>query len=259
MQRWTWIAGVAAAVAIAALVSQNAISQEDARPAGAGEAGSPDGLATTSQKMSYFMGYQLGSQFSQMDMEVDQKALIEGLQDAVSGSDMVLSEQQIRAALAEVRKEQQAKAKKRADDNLAEGKAFLEKNAKRDEVKVTDSGLQYEVIEKGEGQSPDADDRVTVHYEGKLLNGDVFDSSYDRGQPVTFPLNQVIPGWTEGLQLMKPGAKYKLYVPADLAYGASPQGPGGPNSTLVFTVELQEIKEVDPQQAPQGAGGGGQQ
>ncbi|NRB70265.1 MAG: FKBP-type peptidyl-prolyl cis-trans isomerase, partial [Vibrio sp.] len=125
-----------------------------------------------------------------------------------------------------------------------EGKAFLEENAKKDGVKVTESGLQYEVIEAGEGDSPSEDDIVEVHYEGTLVNGEVFDSSYERGEPTVFPLNRVIPGWTEGLQLMKEGAKYRFVIPAELAYGDREVGGQiPPNSTLIFTVELLDVKD----------------
>lgn len=239
MHRWTWLGGATAVVAVAALISQTAVSQNAGSPEPA-----PEGLKSTGQKMSYFIGFQVGSQFTQMGVDFDQQAMLTGLQDALNGGEMKLSREQIGQAMAKVRQKQQAKAKADAEENLAAGKAFLEKNAQREEVKVTDSGLQYEVIEKGKGKRPDANDKVTVHYEGMLLDGEVFDSSYDRGEPVTFGLDQVIPGWSEGLQLMKPGAKYKLYVPADLGYGPSPRGPGGPNSTLIFTVELKGVEKV---------------
>jgi FKBP-type peptidyl-prolyl cis-trans isomerase len=130
-------------------------------------------------------------------------------------------------------------AAKEGERNKAEGEAFLAENKLRPEVKTTESGLQYEIITIGQGPSPGPSDQVTVHYEGKLLDGTVFDSSYERDQEIQFSLNQVIPGWTEGLQLMQPGGKYLLYVPSDLAYGE--RGAGGdipPNSTLIFTIEL---------------------
>lgn len=130
-------------------------------------------------------------------------------------------------------------AAKEGERNKAKGEAFLAENKLRPEVKTTESGLQYEIITSGQGPSPGPSDQVTVHYEGKLLDGTVFDSSYERDQEIQFSLNQVIPGWTEGLQLMQPGGKYLLYVPSDLAYGE--RGAGGdipPNSTLIFTIEL---------------------
>ena len=132
----------------------------------------------------------------------------------------------------------------RALDTLDDARILAE-NKKKEGVQVTESGLQYKVIEEGEGVSPDANDKVTVHYHGTLIDGTVFDSSKDRGEPVTFGLNRVIPGWTEGVQLMKEGATYEFYIPAELAYGTrAPQGsPIGPNETLVFKVELLEVKE----------------
>lgn len=133
---------------------------------------------------------------------------------------------------------------KQADEALKAGETFLADNAKREGIKVTDSGLQYEVLTEGTGDKPSAADRVTVHYTGTLINGEVFDSSVERGQPVTFPLGNVIPGWTEGVQLMSPGAKYKFYIPAKLGYGE--RGAGGkigPNQTLIFEVELISIEK----------------
>lgn len=135
--------------------------------------------------------------------------------------------------------------------NKKKGEDFLAENAKRDEVSVTDSGLQYEVLEEGEGEQPAPENQVKVHYHGTLIDGTVFDSSVDRGEPITFGLNRVIKGWTEGLQLMKEGAKYKLYVPSDLAYGPRGQGQIGPDETLIFEVELLEV--LPP--AEQGQGG----
>lgn len=134
-----------------------------------------------------------------------------------------------------------------ADDNRAKGAKFLEENSFKDGVLTTDSGLQYKIIEEGEGESPKATDRVTVNYRGTLINGEEFDSSYGRGEPTTFGLNQVIPGWTEGIQLMKPGAKYEFYIPGNLAYGerGGPGGQIGPNETLIFEVELLSVESSE--------------
>jgi len=136
---------------------------------------------------------------------------------------------------------------KAADENRAKGAKFLEENSFKDGVLTTDSGLQYKIIEAGEGDSPKATDRVTVNYRGTLINGEEFDSSYGRGEPTSFGLNQVIPGWTEGIQLMKPGAKYEFYIPGDLAYGerGGPGGQIGPNETLIFEVELISFESVE--------------
>ncbi|MEY4768396.1 MAG: hypothetical protein RL637_1035 [Pseudomonadota bacterium] len=128
------------------------------------------------------------------------------------------------------------------EENKAQGKAFLAKNAKNEKVKTTASGLQYEILTQGKGRSPQATDTVAVHYKGTLLDGSEFDSSYKRNTPATFPLNGVIPGWTEGLQLMKEGAKYRFYIPSELAYGESGAGQLiAPNSTLIFEVELLKV------------------
>jgi FKBP-type peptidyl-prolyl cis-trans isomerase FklB len=128
-----------------------------------------------------------------------------------------------------------------AQKNLEAGQTFLAENAEREGVETTESGLQYEILEEGEGESPTAEDQVKVHYTGELISGEVFDSSRERGEPVTFGLNQVIPGWTEGLQLMKEGGRAKLYIPADLAYGPGGNQRIGPNETLVFDVELLDV------------------
>jgi FKBP-type peptidyl-prolyl cis-trans isomerase FklB len=138
----------------------------------------------------------------------------------------------------QLQEEQQGQQNELAQKNREAGEAFLAENAEREGVQSTESGLQYEVIEEGDGESPGATDQVQVHYTGELISGEVFDSSRERGQPVTFGLSQVIPGWTEGLQLMNEGARYKLYIPSDLAYGQGGNQAIGPNATLVFDVEL---------------------
>lgn len=132
---------------------------------------------------------------------------------------------------------------KSADENKAEGEAFLAENAKKSGIQVTESGLQYEILNQGEGAKPSASDNVTVHYEGTTIDGKVFDSSYSRGEPATFPLNRVIAGWTEGVQLMQEGSKFRFYIPSDLAYGKRGAGRDiGPNATLIFDVELIKIQ-----------------
>jgi FKBP-type peptidyl-prolyl cis-trans isomerase len=131
-----------------------------------------------------------------------------------------------------------------AKENEEKGQAFLEENKTKEGVQTTESGLQYKIVKEGSGASPGAEDTVVVNYEGSLLDGEVFDSSYDRGQPAEIPLNRVIPGWTEGIQLMEKGAEYTFWIPGNLAYGLNPRanGPIGPNETLVFDVELVEVK-----------------
>jgi len=148
----------------------------------------------------------------------------------------------IQSFFTQLQEKNEAEAAQMGEVNRIAGEDFLKKNAERAEVKITSTGLQYEIIEEGDGDSPKASDKVTVHYEGRLIDGTVFDSSIERGEPATFPVGQVIPGWVEALQLMKVGAKWRLFIPSRLAYG--PQGAGGvigPNATLIFDVELLAI------------------
>jgi FKBP-type peptidyl-prolyl cis-trans isomerase FklB len=201
-------------------------------------------LDTTPEKVSYGMGLVLGERMSNdlPDLQMDQ--FLQGIQHGHAGDEETkrLTREQIQEALMayqeELQSQQEQQYNELASQNLEAGEAFLAQNAEREGVETTESGLQYEVIEEGDGNNPTASDRVQVHYTGELINGDVFDSSRDRGQPVTFGLNQVIPGWTEGLQLMSEGARYKLYIPADLAYGPGGNQAIGPNETLIFDVEL---------------------
>ncbi|QKK02199.1 MAG: FKBP-type peptidyl-prolyl cis-trans isomerase [Pseudomonadota bacterium] len=205
-----------------------------------------DDLETPEERLSYTIGMDIGSSLADQGLELDLDLLIEALRASYLGEETLLTEEQ---ALAErdafMQRRQQQLEEQRQEDaarNLEAGQAFLAQNREREGVVETESGLQYRVIEEGDGASPAETDRVTVHYKGTLIDGTPFDSSYDRGEPATFALNQVIPGWTEGVQLMKEGAKYEFVIPADLAYGEQGRpGPIGPNSTLVFEVELLEI------------------
>ena len=208
--------------------------------------GKPVALESEKAKVSYGLGFNLGARMSQ-EMEIDVDAFAEGLRTSVGGKESRMTPEEIATTLQEYQQSQMAEREAEVnaigDKNKAEGQEFLQKNATKEGVKVTESGLQYEVITQGTGTKPVPTDTVEVHYEGKLLDGTVFDSSYERGKTVSFPLNGVIPGWTEGLQLMPVGSKYKLYIPSGLAYG--PAGAGGaigPHSTLVFDVELIGIK-----------------
>lgn len=192
-------------------------------------------------KVSYALGLSIGQNFAQSGIKtlVTEDFLL-GMNDMMSGGQSKISYQEAQQILNDFFTELESKA---ATAAKAEGEAFLAENAKRPEVKVTESGLQYEVIEQTIGQKPKATDKVKVHYEGTLPNGTVFDSSYRRGEPITFGLNQVIKGWTEGLQLMSVGSKYKLYIPYTLGYGE--QGAGSqipPYAALIFTVELLGIE-----------------
>ncbi|WP_148861457.1 FKBP-type peptidyl-prolyl cis-trans isomerase [Marinobacter fonticola] len=209
-------------------------------------------LESQDQKVSYGMGLVLGERMKNDLPNLQMEQFLQGIQDGHTGGDAPqMSREEIQAALQQYQKqmqeEQMAKIQEMAEENKKKGDAFLEKNAKRDDVETTDSGLQYEVLEEGDGAKPEASDSVTVHYTGELLNGEVFDSSRERGEPVTFQLSQVIPGWTEGLQLMEEGARYKLFIPADLAYGPGGNRSIGPNETLIFDVELLEVNPTEGQ------------
>lgn len=201
----------------------------------------------TLDRISYALGLSMGQNFRASGI---QKINVEDFADGVAavfyGAEPKMSyaeaKEEIQKYFTALEAEQQAAAAKMAEANAAAGKAYLEENGKREEVKTLPSGLQYEVLTEGDGPMPKATDRVEVHYTGKLLNGTVFDSSVERGAPATFGVNQVIPGWVEALQLMKAGSKWRLHIPSNLAYG--PQGAGGligPNETLIFDVELLKV------------------
>ena len=222
------------------LLAVAAIRAEDA-PA------TPPPLDTLEKKVAYGLGYQLGSQLKTQGATIDGDALLRGLRDGLDGTAPVMSADAMDAAMAAFQKQLQANAVKiraeQAAKNKREGAAFLEKNKTAEGVQTTASGLQYKVVKAGTGQKPVGTDTVVVNYEGTFLDGTVFDSSYKRGKPETFGVTQVIPGWTEGLQLMDVGSTYLLYIPSDIAYGENPppQFRIPPNATLVFKVELLEI------------------
>ena len=201
---------------------------------------SAKGLETTEQRASYGVGYNIGQNLArQQGFKVDSKAFALGLEDALAGAKVRVDEKLVQAALNEVQQRAVAQMEEQAKANLQAANEFLARNKSRAGVKTTASGLQYEVLQKGFGKvKPKATDKVRVHYHGTLPDGTVFDSSVQRGQPVDFALNGVIPGWTEALQLMAVGDKFKLYLPPGLAYGPRPMGKIPPNSALVFEVEL---------------------
>lgn len=233
----------AAALALAALA---ACAQQEQGAADA--AAAPASLDTDAQKFGYAIGVDLGKSLQPVKDDVDIAALKAGLDDAFAGTTPKLDDaarEEIKNSVArKMQERQQAERAEQAAKAQQEGEAFLAENAKREGVKTTESGLQYEVLTEGKGEKPTAEDRVTVHYKGTLINGEEFDSSYARGQPVTFPLSNVIPGWTEGVQLMTPGSKYKFVIPSKLAYGERGAGVKiGPNETLVFEVELISIEK----------------
>jgi FKBP-type peptidyl-prolyl cis-trans isomerase FkpA len=226
-----------------------------------GAAAAPADLSTDAQKLGYAIGYNIGHNLAQIPKgDVDLPSLEKGLQESFAGQPPRLADKDREQVLAaEMRKVQQAKMEERkqlADKNQQDSDKFLAENAKKPGVKTTASGLQYEVITEGKGPHPTKDDKVTVNYKGTLIDGTVFDSSYDRGQPATFPLANVIPGWTEGLQLMEPGAKYKFYIPPQLAYGERGAGAKiGPNQALIFEVELLKVEKGDTAAQPQSESG----
>ncbi|MEY2540566.1 MAG: FKBP-type peptidyl-prolyl cis-trans isomerase FklB [Verrucomicrobiota bacterium] len=200
-------------------------------------------LKDLKDKVSYAVGLNVGSNFKKQGQELNPDAVLAGLKDGQSGKTPALSEKEMRETMETWSKQMEEKQKIAGEKNATEGAKFLEENKKKDGVKTTASGLQYKVIKEGNGAKPKESDTVTVNYRGTLINGTEFDSSYKRGQPASFPVNGVIKGWTEALQLMKAGSKYQLFIPADLAYGARAMGPDiGANSALVFEVELLEIK-----------------
>lgn len=201
-------------------------------------------------KVGYSVGYMMGTNVKQGAKDLNLADINQGIHDGFNGKQSVLTREQMEKAVMDY---QQKQAQQMLQGNLDKGNAFLVENAKNPKVKTTASGLQYEVLKEGNATKPKATDTVSVHYEGKLLDGKVFDSTGQHGgEPATFPLNQVIPGWTEGLQLMGEGAKYRFYIPSKLAYGeqGAPQGGIEPNSVLIFEVEL--LKVNPPSAAPAG-------
>ena len=206
-------------------------------------AADPVELKTENDKVSYSVGYRLGGDFKRQQIEINPDMLIKGMQDAASGGQPAMTEEEMMTVMTNmanrVKAAQMEKQKQQGAENLKAGEAFLADNAAKEGVTTLPSGLQYKVISSGEGKSPQASDQVTVNYRGTLIDGTEFDSSYSRGKPATFGVGQVIPGWTEALQLMKEGDKWEIYLPAKLAYGESGAGSKiGPNSALVFEVEL---------------------
>jgi len=204
-------------------------------------------LASGKQKVSYCLGLNIGQGMKQEQVEIDIDAFVRGLSDALSGAKPALTEDEVRDALTAFQKDLRAKATERRSSEGAkakeEGAAFLAANKKKEGVVTLPSGLQYKVLTEGKGKKPKATDTVVTHYRGTLINGTEFDSSRRRGEPATFPVNRVIPAWTEALQLMSIGSKWMLYVPSELGYGENGAGKViGPNATLIFEVELLEIK-----------------
>ena len=193
-------------------------------------------------KASYGIGLNIGASLKQQGLQLDLNALSQGVKDALSGAKRQLSEEEIRAALSALQAEMANKGQELAAANKVEGEAYLKANGSKEGVQSLPSGLQYKITKAGAGAKPSATDTVRTHYRGTLIDGTEFDSSYTDGEPVTFPVNGVIPGWTEALQLMPVGSKWQLYVPSNLAYGERGHGPIPPNATLIFDVELLGIE-----------------
>jgi FKBP-type peptidyl-prolyl cis-trans isomerase FklB len=222
-------------------------------PAGNLCAGEALKLDNETARINYSLGYQVGGDFKRQGVEMDPEAIVKGIDDALSGAEPLIPQQEMNETLMELKRkvlaEQRARLKETELAYIAEGKQFMEENAGKEGVKTTDSGLQYKVIEAGTGKTPKPTDRVTVNYRGTLTNGNEFDSSYKRGEPASFPLNGVIKGWTEGLQLIEEGGKIQLVIPPELAYGD--RGPLA-HRTLIFDVELisvSDAKTAEPEQA----------
>ncbi|MGB0239020.1 MAG: FKBP-type peptidyl-prolyl cis-trans isomerase [Cycloclasticus sp.] len=200
-------------------------------------------METEKQKLSYTMGQQIGGGIQQDKLDVETESLVLGLTHSLNGDPSLLSPAEMQTVIETFQKEMQAKANEVKGNNADKGTQFLKDNQAAEGVQVLESGMQYIVLNQGEGEKPSATDTVEVHYEGSLINGTVFDSSIKRGEPATFPVNGVIKGWQEALQLMEVGTKWKVFIPSELAYGE--QGAGGaigPNETLIFEMELLAIK-----------------
>jgi FKBP-type peptidyl-prolyl cis-trans isomerase len=221
------------------LVASAFAADEKAAPKGGGSAELKDLKA----KASYSFGQRIGKSMKSQSVDLDVDLFAKGLRHALEGKSQ-LTDEQIQEVMIEFQQAMQARAGELDAKRKKEGEEFLAANKKKPGVKTTASGLQYVVVKAGTGKTPKPTDTVTVNYEGRLLDGTVFDSSYKRGEPATFQVGEVIPGWTEALQLMKVGSEYTLYIPSDLAYRDKPR-PGGlirPNDTLIFKVELLDVK-----------------
>ena len=204
-------------------------------------------LTTEKDKVSYIIGTDIAKNLKKQGIDIDPELLFKGLKDAFTDQKLLLSDEEIQQVMSAFQQEMMAKQSKKAGElaekNQKEGEAFLAANKKKDSVITLPSGLQYKVIAEGTGKMPTLNDTVTTNYRGTLIDGTEFDNSYKRGEPATFPVSGVIPGWTEALQHMKVGAKWQLFVPSNLGYGERGAGETiGPNATLIFEVELLSIK-----------------
>jgi FKBP-type peptidyl-prolyl cis-trans isomerase FklB len=234
--------------------SQSTATTTHRRPTTAAAKPKPLELTTEKDKQSYAIGLNVGKSLHRDDIDVDPKIVLQGLQDAMADGKVLLTDEQIKTVMTDLQSQVRQKQEAKRQAVKKDGAAFLAANATKPGVVTLPSGLQYKVLTAGTGAKPTATDTVVCNYRGTLLDNTEFDSSYKRGQPMTFPVSGVIKGWTEALQLMPVGSKWQLFIPADLAYGERPQGPGGPNATLVFDVELLSIQPKTPPAATPGAG-----
>ncbi|MGD9592726.1 MAG: FKBP-type peptidyl-prolyl cis-trans isomerase [Candidatus Berkiella sp.] len=207
-------------------------------------------LKDKKDKISYSIGVDVGKSIMKQKIDVNTEPFMQGFKDGQADKTTLMTEDEIRQTLmalqSELLEKQKADMKEAAAKNLSAGEKFLDDNKKKKDIVTLPSGLQYRIIKEGKGESPKAADVVTTHYRGKLIDGTEFDNSYNRGEPVKFAVNGVIPGWTEALQLMKPGSKWELFIPSKLAYGENGVGQIiGPNSALVFEVELLNVEKND--------------
>lgn len=240
----------------AARADQQPGAQQPAQTPAPAQAAPGDKPSSLEDKASYIIGFNLGSNLKKQEIPVSADLIVKGLRDGLGGAKALLTDEEIQAAMTEFQQkmmaQQQAKQAAAGEKNKKEADAFLAANKGKQGVITTASGLQYQILQEGTGPTPKPTDQVTVHYKGTLLDGTVFDSSYDRNEPATFTVGQVIPGWVEALQLMKVGSKAKLFIPPALAYGESGAGQEiGPNSMLIFEVELLKA-EAGPAPEPEG-------
>lgn len=262
---------LALAISASLGAQENKPAPAAAPAAAAAPAPAPKADPLLMDKVSYFIGSDLAATFKRLGYELKPELVVEGLKDAAAGKkEGKYTQQELQAAMETVQQammekqreemmkmqEEAAKAEaelaKSGPKNKEAGEKFLAENKKKEGVTATASGLQYEILKKADGPKPKATDTVTVHYHGTLLDGSVFDSSVERGEPIQLPLNRVIPGWTEGVQLMPVGSKFKFFIPSNLAYGEQAQPPKiGPNSTLIFEVELIAIDDAAAAGKPQ--------
>lgn len=213
-----------------------------------------DKLVSEEDKLSYAIGSDIGKNFKRQGISINADVLKQGMQDSLEGKPSAMTDQEMKETVQNFQKKimmkRMADMQKQAELNKKEGEAFLAQNKSKPGVKTTQSGLQYKVLEQGTGASPKADDMVTVEYTGRLINGTVFDSTDKTGKPVKFNVGGVIKGWTEALQMMKPGGKWEVYIPSDLAYGSRQAGgPIGPNQTLIFEIKLLSVDKKDTKES----------